>query len=64
MEGQGLKEGGAYGTRQQQCLPKELIMLWAKELWQHDYTRWLSLKLGISENEWMKNIPMTGEKGT
>jgi hypothetical protein len=39
-------------------------MLWARELWQHDYTRWLSLKLGISENEWMKNIPMTGEKGT
>jgi hypothetical protein len=34
---------------------------WARELWKHDYIHQLSLKLGINENEWLKNLPMTGE---
>jgi hypothetical protein len=34
---------------------------WAKELWPHDCTHWLSLKLDIGENEWLKNLPMSGE---
>jgi hypothetical protein len=34
---------------------------WARELWKHDYIHQLSLKLGINENGWLKNLPMTGE---
>jgi len=36
---------------------------WVGELWQHDYIQWFSLKLGINENGWLKNLPMSGENG-
>jgi hypothetical protein len=34
---------------------------WGGELLQRDCVHWLSLKLDIDENEWLKNLPMSGE---
>jgi hypothetical protein len=38
-------------------------MSWVGELWLHNYTHWVSLKLNIDENEWLKNLPMSGKNG-
>jgi hypothetical protein len=34
---------------------------WVKELWQHDCTHHLSLKLDIDKNKWSNNLLMSGE---
>jgi hypothetical protein len=52
---------GAIGAGQQWCPLKEKLASWVRELWQHNCTHQLSLKLDINENEWSKNLPMSGE---
>jgi hypothetical protein len=36
---------------------------WVGELWQHDCTHQLSLKLDIDEKKWTKILPVGGENG-
>jgi hypothetical protein len=36
-------------------------MSWAGELYQRNCTHQLSLMLDISDNEWSKDLPMSGE---
>ncbi len=61
MEGQGLKEGDAIGVGQQQCLLKEQLASWVGKFQQCKCTHQFSLNLNINKNEWLKNLPMSGE---